>query len=178
MERLIRTCRVILQRHFVKTGTRQWLDRLDKFLKSYNNRPHSTTKLRPLDLVNDPLLVVNPKTKPTKIVQLPPIGSFVRLNRLRHVFEKEASGTWSEEIFQVVSHKISQKIPMITVKDLSNEPVKGALYPEEYLSVHWNGKRTISQVHEQVPRKGSQPPMQLVSFIEYPPKYKKWIPVE
>ena len=135
VERAIRTIRNAVQRYFEKMGTHKWLSYLPKFISAYNNRIHSTTKYRPLDLVNDPTLIVKTKPQRRVKVKLPPIGSFVRLSRLRGLFEKEASGTWTKEVFRVVRHITHQPIPMIRVESLDGDPVLGSLYPQEYQSV-------------------------------------------
>ena len=132
---LIRCTLRNFQRYFEKSGTQKWEIFLPKFIKSYNNRIHSTTKQRPIDLVNDPTIVLDTEPVRRSRIKLPPIGSFVRLSRLRGIFEKEASGTWTKEIFRVVRHITSQPIPMIRVESLSGDPVLGSLYPQEYQSV-------------------------------------------
>ena len=177
VERLIRTVRTAMQRYFTFTKTWRWIEWLPKFLSTYNNRKHSVTGQRPVDLVADPLTL--PKSRriikpPT--IKLPAVGSFVRLNRLRGTFEKEASGNWTREIFRVTGHKTAQSIPMINIEDLTNEPVKGALYPEEYISVPYNGVKTISKVLAKRTRNGQKE--QLVTYEEYPEKYSEWVPVE
>ena len=121
VERLIRTVRTALQRYFTYTNSWRWIDWLPKFLNTYNNRTHSMTMQKPIDLVADPLVVSKQATLPKKSnKKLPAVGSFVRLNRLRGVFEKEATGNFSKEIFRVTGHKTAQAIPMITIEDLKD----------------------------------------------------------
>ena len=138
VERAIRTIRTAVQRYFESSGTQQWLDFLPKFIKAYNNRIHSTTKHKPIDLVNDPTIILDNQPVRRSRVKLPPVGSYVRLSRLRRLFEKEASGTWTQEIFRVVRHITSQPIPMIRVESLSGDPVLGSLYPQEYQPVRFS----------------------------------------
>ena len=174
VERVIRTIRLAVQRHFEHTGTRRWINYLPLFVSNYNNRKHSTTKLRPVDLVNDPMTTVPHVHEPDKAVSLPPIGSFVRLNRLRGIFEKEASGNWTREVFRVARHKVSSPIPMIYVEDLSGEPVLGALYPEEYQPVAWDPtKKEIDKVLKKRHRRG-QPPERLVTYLGWPSNFAEW----
>ena len=119
VERVIRTIRTAVQRYMESKDTGRWLEYLPRFVSHYNNRKHSTTGYRPLDLVNDPMLVVaSPKDKKS-FVKLPPIGSYVRLNRLRNVFEKESTGNWTSEVFRVVRHKSKATVPMLFVQDLT-----------------------------------------------------------
>ena len=89
-------------------------------------------------MINDPTIILDVKQPHRSKVKLPPIGSYVRLSRLRGIFEKEASGTWTKEIFRVVRHLTSQPIPMIRVESITGEPVLGSLYPQEYQLVHFS----------------------------------------
>ena len=174
VERVIRTIRLAVQRHFEHTGAHRWIDYLPSFVSSYNNRKHSTTKQRPVDLVNDPMVTVPHAHAPQRDLSLPPIGSFVRLNRLRGIFEKEASGNWTKEVFRVARHKVSSPIPMVYVEDLTGEPVLGALYPEEYQPVAWDPKKKeIGTVLKTRHRKGKAPE-RLVTYIGWPSSYTEW----
>ena len=165
VERAIRTIRSAVQRYFESSGTQKWIQFLPKFIDAYNHRLHSTTKHRPVDLVNDPTIVLPVNLPPKSNVKLPPIGSYVRLSRLRGVFEKEASGTWTREIFCVVRHITHQPIPMIRVEDLNGEPVLGSLYPQEYQQVRFS--RPVDRVY--------QARRNFTEFLVSPPASKKWI---
>ena len=179
IERFIRTVRTYLQRYFVKHNTWRWLECLERFIGYYNRRKHSVTKVPPTDLATDPMIVLKPEPDNRRLSarlqkQLPPIGSYVRLNRLRHVFEKEASGTFGSEIFKVVKHKIAQKIPMIRVEDLTGELILGSLYKGQYQPVVYSGEKTIRAV---LKKRGAGRRAQVqVSYYEYPEKYSEWIP--
>ena len=174
VERVIRTIRLAVQRHFEHTGTLRWIDYLPLFVSNYNNRKHSTTKQRPVDLVSDPMITVPHAHSPDVALSLPPIGSFVRLNRLRGIFEKEASGNWTREVFRVVRHKVTSSIPMIYVEDLRGEPVLGGLYPEEYQQVAWDPtKKEIDKVLKKRQRKG-QPTERFVTYLGWPSNYAEW----
>ena len=146
VERAIRTIRTAVQRYFESSGTQKWVDYVPKFINAYNNRVHSTTKHKPIDMVNDPTIILETKPVRRSKVILPPIGSYVRLSRLRGIFEKEASGTWTKEIFRVVRHVTSQPIPMIRVESLSGDPVLGSLYPQEYQLVRFS--RPVDHVYK------------------------------
>jgi hypothetical protein len=88
--------------------------------------------------------------------------------------DKEASGTWTSEVFRVNSHNTSQPIPMIRVKDLLGEPVLGSLYAQEYQSIVFNSKRKVDRVLE-TRRLPDHTVQYLVSFVGFPEKYSEWI---
>ena len=175
VERAIRTLRNAVQRHFESTESYAWVDFLPSFVCSYNNRSHSTTHMKPLDLAVDPMLTAPPPKKPKRgKAILPKIGAFVRLNRLKDTFDKESSGGWTEEVFKVVRHKIhSSNIPMLWVEDLLGEPIRGAYYPLEVQEVVWDGVRKVDKVLQTRKRKG-EPSEYLVSYYGWPKKFIEW----
>ena len=153
----------------------RWVDYLPIFVSAYNNRFHSTTRQRPLDLVNDPLLTVSDTKEESKGSQqpLPPIGSLVRLNKLRGIFGKESSGTWTREVFRVIRHKQGQERPMLVLEDLMGEPIRGAFYLEEVQQVEWDkSQRRVYQVLGKRRKKGKEE--YLVSYEGWPKKFSEW----
>ena len=176
VERVIRTVRTALQRYFTFSSSFRWLEQIQVFIDNYNNRPHSTTKQKPLDVATDPMLTVPHKhTDSSSTANLPPIGSFVRLNRDRGLFDKEASGTWTKEVFRVERYNLGQHIPLITLSDLAGEPIYGSFYPEEYQVIDWHGKKVVSQVLRYRRTKGRRE--QQVTYDGWPASFVEWIPV-
>ena len=174
VERSIRTLRTLLQRRFEASKTRKWVHELPKIIANYNRRNHSTTKIPPDQLARYPFLISTSK-EPTKVdLVLPPIGAFVRLNRKRGIFEKEASNTWTEEIFRVIRHNRSGPIPLIHVEDIQGEKIEGGLYPQEYQLIHWNGKKEGGVIikERKLPRK---PKEYFVTYPGWPRKFDEWV---
>lgn len=178
VERSIRTLRTLLQRRMEASESAQWVKQLPKLIASYNKRCHSTTKQPPDLLAREPWKAkpVSPEKPVTskKGFKLPPVGSYVRLNRLRGLFEKEASSTWTEEVFKVTRHKTSSPIPLIYIEDLSGDQIQGGLYPEEYQPVSWDGKKKIDKILKERKLKGKSKEY-LVSYYGWPPKFNAWI---
>ena len=177
VERCIRTLRNALHRYFETSGSTRWLEYLSHFTDLYNNRRHSTTGQRPLDVVSDPTLLIPhghqppPKNPPV----LPPVGSYVRISRIRSPFEKEATrtGLWSREIFKVTAHKLGQAIPMLSLADLTGTEIKGSFYADEVQLIEFDGAKTVQTVH--ATRKRGQRKEQLVSYAGYPSSFAEWI---
>lgn len=175
VERSIRTLRTLLQRRLEAMESIKWEKELPKIITNYNRRKHSTTNLAPNDLASNPLLL-STKSSPSKAKKyaLPPIGAHVRLNRLRGLFEKEASNTWTEEVFKVIRHKSNIPIPLIYVEDMTGDPILGGLYPEEYQQVKWSGKKELSHLLKTRTRQGKKE--FLVAYKGWPPKFNDWLP--
>lgn len=179
VERVIRTIRMAAARFFRQTTTERWLHFLPEFVSNYNNRPHSTTKFRPLDLATDPLLVVpNPysiETGKTK-QKIPPIGSFVRIDRNRVNFEKESRGTWSDEVYKVRKHDTSGPVTLIYLEDLTGVHIEGAFYAKGLQVITWTGEKKPKYYYET--RTRNKKKEILVTFYGYPKKYSEWVPLE
>ena len=174
VERSIRTLRTLLQRRFEASKTRKWVPELPKIIQNYNRRKHSTTKIPPNDLARRPYLWSENEQGERQNIKLPPIGSFVHLNRKRGIFEKEASNTWTEEVFKVVRHNRSPTIPLIYIEDLLGEAIEGGLYPEEYQVVDWNGKKQGGVVIKERKLRG-RPREYFVTYPGWPHKFDEWI---
>ena len=177
VERSIRTIRTALHRYFELTGTFRWIDYLSEFVNYYNNRPHSTTGQRPWDVVSDPTLLIphghgGPPAHTKKNLELPPVGSFVRISRLRSPFEKEATGPWSREVFKVTAHKLGQAVPMLSLQDLTGEDISGNFYLDEVQSISWHGTKKIAQIHKL--RENDGKTEILVSYEGWPENYMEW----
>lgn len=174
VERFIRTLRKVFGRYFTWTENNRWIEFLPKFISNYNNRLHSTTKCRPLDLAMDPMLIPKNTTNVPLMTSwnLPPIGSFVRLNVNRGIFEKEGEGTWSTEVFLVVRNKLNQPIPMVVLEDLNGEEIEGSFYPEEVQSVEWDGVKEAEEVLET--RNVDGVTEYLVAYKGWPDEFNEW----
>ena len=164
-----------MQRHFELSSSFAWVGFLRKFLHGFNRRVHSGTKHTPLEMLENPMIILPPpkplKSKPRK---LPPIGSYVRLNRLKGVFDKEITGSWSREVFRVTRHKLLQAIPMLQVEDLNGEQIRGSLYPQEVQLVHFDPTiKTVDEILKTRTRQGKK--QYFVSFVGYPPNHKAWV---
>lgn len=172
VERVIRTIRLACARYFKLTNTSRWVDFLPKWISQYNNRPHSTTKLRPLDLAVDPMSIPAKLKDVDYRAKVPPVGAWVRLNQIRGIFGKEAKGNWTDEIFKVIRHKSGMAIPMAIVQDLRGDEISGSFYPWELQEIEWDGAKRPSLVHKTRVRHGEKE--YLVSYHGYPADLLEW----
>jgi len=179
VERVIRTLRLWLARHFKATSSWRWVDILPHLVSDYNNRIHSTTKRPPLDLVVDPTLLpenIKGPSQSARSRKLPPVDSHVRLNQNRGIFGKESRGTWTDEVFKVARHKTHMPIPMAVVRDMRGEEIRGSFYPWELQEIEWDeGKRPLQVFKTKTRQKKKE---WLVSFQGYPPDFLEWVKVD
>ena len=135
VERFNRSLRELMMKEFVKSNNTIWYDILPKLIKMYNNRYHSTIKMKPIEVnkSNEKYIKENIYTydKTSKIPKFK-IGDLVRISlKRRLIFDKSSSNIkWSEELFKIHSINRSNVITY-KIKDLNDEIIKGIFYERE-----------------------------------------------
>ena len=135
IERFNRSLRELMMKEFVKNNNTVWYNILPKLIKIYNNRYHSTIKMKPIEVNknNEKYIKENIYTydKTTKIPRFK-IGDLVRISlKRRPIFYKASANIkWTEELFKI--HSIN-KSNVITykIKDLNGEIIEGIFYERE-----------------------------------------------
>ena len=132
IERFNRSLRKLMMKHFTKNNNTVWYNILPKLIKIYNNRYHTTIKMKPIQVNknNEKYIKENIYTynKTSKIPKFK-IGDLVRISlKRRDLFDKSSSNIkWSEELFKI--HSIN-KSNVITykIKDMNNNIIDGIFY--------------------------------------------------
>ena len=174
VERFNRSLRELMMKEFVKNNNTVWYNMLPKLIKIYNNRYHSTIKMKPIevDKNNEKYIKENIYTydKTTKIPRFK-IGDLVRISlKRRPIFDKPSGNIkWSEELFKI--HSIN-KSNVITckIKDLNNEIIEGIFYERELQKT-----KNTSGVYiiEKIIRKNKN--KSLVKWRNYSNDFNTWI---
>ena len=105
-----------------------YIDKLDDIVKEYNNKYHTSIKMKPADVKDNTYINVkketndkNPRFK---------VGDHVRISKYKNIFAKGYMPNWSEEIF--VIKKIKNTVPWTDViNDLNGEEIIGTFYEKE-----------------------------------------------
>ena len=130
-ERAIQTIKNRLQKYFYNMKRRTWIDILDQVVKNYNNTPHRTTGLPPVEVTNDNRRAVYKKMYPYKdltVICRLKIGDKVRIIRDKNLFEKGYTRKWSEEIYVIHSVRQSNAVCYYKIKNLSGDIQSGIWY--------------------------------------------------
>ena len=135
IERFNRSLRELMMKEFVKNNNIVWYNILPKLIKIYNNRYHSTIKMKPIQVnkSNEKYIKENIYTynKTSKIPRYK-IDDLVRISlKRRPIFDKASANIkWAEELFKI--HSIN-KSNVITykIKDLNGEIIEGIFYERE-----------------------------------------------
>ena len=134
MERFNRTLKNKVYKYFTKFNTFKYIDALKDIIDSYNATYHRSIKMAPIKVNKenefkvwrtlyreDALKRILPKLK---------VGDKVRISKTRHVFQKEYTQNWTEEIF-TISKSIPSNPPTYQIADFNGERLKGIFYEEE-----------------------------------------------
>jgi hypothetical protein len=99
VERFNRTIRTWITRFTVDNKTKRYIDDLQAWVDTYNNTKHSTLKRTPQSVwdSNDFQHTVRPR-------QVLPLGTKVRVQLTRSLFQKKTKPAWSDAIYSVKAH--------------------------------------------------------------------------
>ena len=105
-----------------------YIDKLDDIVKEYNNKYHTSIKMKPVDIKDNTYLdfkkEINNKDPKFKI------GDYVRTSKYKNIFAKGYMPNWSEEIF--VIKKVRNTVPWTCIiNDLNGEEIIGTFYEKE-----------------------------------------------
>jgi hypothetical protein len=174
-----------MYRYFTSIGKRQWIDKLDDFLFSYNKSYHTSIKMTPaqaseadnaqvfrnlygVDSITDLRTKETDLRKQQKTI---PQGAFVRVAYDRDVFDKGYFSTFTDAVGKV--YKMSQQgIPMYFLKDYSGETVPRRFYRQELLPVP-EPKYRIEKIIKTRLKDGKK--QYYVKWLNYPSSDNSWV---
>ena len=174
IERFNRSLRELMMKEFVKNINTVWYNILPKLIKIYNNRYHSTIKMKPIEVnksnekyIKENIYIYNKTSKNPKFK----INDLVRISlKRRDLFDKPSSNIkWSEELFKI--HSIN-KSNVITykIKDLNDEIIEGIFYEKELQKT-----KNTSEVYviEKIIRKNKN--KYFVKWRGYSNEFNSWV---
>ena len=174
IERFNRSLRELMMRYFVKNNNTIWYNILPKLIKVYNNRYHSTIKIKSIEVnknnekyIKENIYTYNKTSKNPKFK----IGDLVRISlKRRDIFDKPSGNIkWSEELFKI--HSINRS-NMITykIKDLNDDIIDDIFYQQELQKT-----KNTSEVYiiEKIIRKNKN--KYLVKWRNYSSDFNSWV---
>ena len=173
IERFNRSLRELMMKEFVKNNNTIWYNILPKLIKIYNNRYHSTIKMKPIEVnksnekyIKENIYGYNKTTKNLKFK----INDLVRISlKKRPIFDKPSANIkWSEELFKI--HSIN-KSNVITykIKDLNDEIMEGIFYERELQKTKNTGVYIIEKIIQKNKNK------YLVKWRNYSNDFNSWV---
>ena len=172
IKRFNRSLRELMMKHFVKNNNTVYYNILPKLIKIYNNRYHSTIKMKPIEVnknnekyIKENIYTYNKTSKTSKFK----IGDFVRISlKRRDVFDKPSSNIkWTEELFKIYSINRSNVVSY-KIKDLNDNIIDGIFYERELQKT----KNTGVYIIENFIRKKNK---YLVKWRNHSDDFNSWI---
>ena len=174
IERFNRSLRELMMKEFVKNNNTIWYNILPKLIKIYNNKYHSTIKMKPIEVnknnekyIKENIYTYNKTSKNPKFK----IGDLVRISlKGRDLFDKLSSNIkWSEELFKIHSINKSNVIAY-KIKDLNDEIIEGIFYERELQK-----SKNTSEVYiiEKIIRKNKN--KYFVKWRNYSNDFNSWV---
>lgn len=161
VERSIRTIRTWLNKEFLLKGHHRWTEMLEGVVKRYNQKVHSSTGFRPIDInvfnqmeVLDTLKKGWAKTqdklkRPRNCFK---IGDHVRLSRLKSTFEKGSTYNWSPTIYKIFQVNDNVKpITYLIENAHDNSKISGQVYHHELTRVKHSNVYLVEKKIKQHP---------------------------
>ena len=170
-ERFNRTLKNKMWKMFTKQGNYKWLENLQKLIHEYNNTKHSKIKMKPSEVnKKNEKKILNTVYKKIKLINknMFKIGDFVRVSKMKNIFQKGYTPNWSTEIFKI--SKINLYNPLTYVlEDYQGNRIKGGFYGEELqLAKHPN----VYLVEKILRKKGDKV---LVKWLNFDKTHNSWI---
>ena len=165
-ERFIRTLKSKIYKHMTSISKNVYIDKLDDIVDEYNNKFHTTIKMKPIDVEDNTYINTdkeinnkNPKFK---------VGDHVRTSKYKNIFAKGYTPNWSAEVFVIKKLKNTVPWTLNVIKDLNGEEITGTFYEKELQSTNQEEFR-IAKV---IKRKGDKI---YVKWKGYDSSFNSWI---
>jgi len=171
-ERFNRTLKTRMWKEFSFRGTYKWIDILPQLVLSYKTTKHRTIGMKPADVTvananplqrvyreRQPPLRKNPKFK---------VGDKVRVSKVKHVFQKGYTPSFTTEIFTVSA--VKPTIPVTyRLKDYQDKPIQKGFYQEELTAAKYPDLNLIEKV---LKRRGNR---LYVKWLGFDSSHNSWI---
>lgn len=172
VERVIRTLKNYLYKEFSARGSYQWLQLLPTVTKTYNNKKHRTTQMKPVD--------VNPNTRIDAYnhIKIVPkkfkfrLGDVVRISKFKSIFDKGYTPSWSTEQFKVAKVNITQP-PTYILESVEGQPIKGCFYEAELQKTKSPGIYLVERILRN--RQKNKVKQFYVKWLGFPSRFNSWI---
>ena len=177
-ENYIRTLKRNVAKYLYANSTLRYVDVLEKIVENLNNTYHRSIGKTPMQVTPDTEYDTFEKLYKGHSARQAKnkfaIGDYVRISKLKHIFEKEAGGSFTEEIFQI--HKLVSTRPVTyKIRDLSGKDIVGSFYEQELVKIRkdpWTGTYTVEVLKK---RKRGKTLQYFVHYKGWPKSFDEWL---
>ena len=178
-ERFNRTIKSKIWRFLTARHTHRYIDVLTKFVSSYNKSFHRSIGMAPSKVNYKNESSVQEKLYPTLPLQrqnknrLIEVGTTVRLNKTKRVFDKGYLPNWTKEVFTVVE-RLKTRPTTYRVDDYNGTNVIGTFYREELQIVRPPEFYDIEEIINERMKNGEKEV--LIKWKGYNKSFNQWLP--
>ena len=127
-ERFIRMLKSKIYKYMTSISKNVYIVKLDDIVNEYNNKYHTTIKVKPID-VKDNTYINTVKETNDKDPKFK-VGDRVRISKYKNIFAKGYTPNWSAEVF--VIKKVKNNVPWTyVINDLNGEEIMGKFFEKE-----------------------------------------------
>lgn len=133
VERVIRTLKERLFKHFSLTGSYKWVDVLPQITETYNSAKHRTIQMPPKNVthINEGYILKNHyNNKKIDLNNKFKLNDLVRISKEKYLFEKGYTPKWTTELFKIVKVCLTNPTTYL-LEDLKGQPLQGGFYAQE-----------------------------------------------
>jgi len=173
-ERVIRTLKEKLEKHFSLNGSYRWIDAIQHIVENYNKTKHSKTKMAPIDVnKSNEQMLLNSVYSNIKIAGKNKlhVGDMVRISKEKGIFSKGYTPNWSTELFKITSVQITNPVTYL-LEDTQKRPIMGSFYEHELQKTNQPDVYLVERV---LRRKGRKV---LVRWLGLDRSHDSWISVD
>jgi len=173
VERWPRTILAKMYRYFTYRNTTRYIDVIQDLVKSYNETPHSTIKVAPVQVTEHNEGEIRDRifsSSPSKRKVVFKVNDSVRISGAKRAFAKGYRDKWSEEVFKV--WRVYDTRPITYgLTDYLGEKIKGKFYAEELQKV----VKEVFRIEKVLrTRKRAGKTEYYVKWLGYPEKFNSW----
>ena len=188
VERLNRTIKARMYKHFTNANTYRYVDVLPSIMDGYNATYHRSIKMQPRRVrrihqprIRQRLYGKDTSTKKQRRASTTTraktykynVEERVRISKQRHTFAKGYLPNWSEEIFVIRSRRL-QREPIYYLRDFHGENVTGAFYESELQRVREPSEYRVEKVLRTRTTRGGVKEY-LVKWKGYDSSFNSWV---
>lgn len=180
VERFNRTLKGRMFKLFTSIGKHRYVEHLQELVASYNERKHSVSKMKPIDVdsTNEAQVFANLYKVPDKREYLRRvhgkpklnIGDPVRRKYPRETFQRGFHPNWSDQVFTVAKLIPGHRRPYYIVNGPGGSSRR--LYPEEIQLIGETAYRIEKILRK---RSANGQPEYYVKWLNYPSTYNSWV---
>jgi transposase InsO family protein len=181
IERFNRTLKSKMWKYFTRHNTEKYIDILQNLVNAYNNSKHRIIGMTPLQVnkKNENILwkKLYQKDFLKSIKYKFNTGDYVRISKIKKLFEKGYLPNWTSEIF-IVQERHATNPVTYKLRDLKNEKIAGSFYEVQMLPVGKPKLNILEQIDILRTRKQNYTTQYYIHYKGWDSRFDEWIDKE